>query len=49
MKKDCYFKIVAGILPIVLILLLEGGLRLLVLGTIFLYLFKTGNRIICCI
>lgn len=32
MKKDCYFKIVAGILPIVLILLLEGGLRLVGFG-----------------
>lgn len=27
MKKDCYFKIIAVLLPIVLLLLLEGGLR----------------------
>lgn len=43
MKKDCYFKIIAGILPIVLLLLLEGGLRVVGFGN-NLSLFVTDGK-----
>ena len=44
MKKDCYFKIVAGILPIVLILLLEGGLRLVGFGNNLSLFVQDGKQ-----